>query len=344
MNRNHYMMKGFFFSLCLLFFLSLAERGKAFSETFRLSETSFTLHMNEGKQLKVRGKKVGKLQFVSKNKKICTVSSKGKILAISPGETEIQVHIFGKNGRKLAKRKAFVKVDTTFLAFSNKDLTKAHLGNKTETVLLKPKKDKKFTLPAKKLGYSLQIDGRESKEELFIYLPNKAELREVSFLDGKKIHFKIEGKLPHLNLRSKNAKVKLTLNGKNAILSNLFVEETSILSLNFNSKAKNEAGTKIYVSKKSNLTLNGKNKSPVSVFVWKEGEESETTANMPIQYFSHVPSILVINKGAETGSITTLDYKVSVTVDNKTDRELKINTPSVIKTLPGKTRKTVHGK
>lgn len=327
-----------------LFFLTLIFKKSDFFvfSAPKLNVSDISLHMNEAYALNLSDLPKGaRLQFHSKDNKVCTVSSKGIILGLTPGKTEVIVNVLNKKGKKRFGLKTTVHVDHIFLATSNKDLAKAHVSQKAQTVLLKPKKGGVFSLPKGSLGYGLNV---ESKKDITITINEDTILRELTLTKAPKLKLKIKGSLPLLTLRSEGTKAQVEVGGKKGLLSAFVVDSESTIAFSSSSTKKDEHGTKIYLSQKSHLHLSGKQTSPISVFVWKDAVESDILTKTPIQYFSHVSSTLTLNKGAEASSITTLDYKVSVIVDNKTDRELTINTPSVIKTIPKQTRKTINGK
>jgi chitinase len=84
-------------SLFLLFLLPLGEQPKALGATIRISSQNFTLTVNHYKTLRITGTNQ-KVTWSSGNKKVATVSSKGRVTAIAPGTTTIYASV---SGRKL---------------------------------------------------------------------------------------------------------------------------------------------------------------------------------------------------------------------------------------------------
>lgn len=332
-----------FFALFLL--SSLFLKTEAFGKSPFLEVNELSLFMNEGHTLKIKGLPRGsKLKFSPKDKTVCTVSKKGRIKALLPGETEVKIKVLTKGEEKTADLKLMVKVSSTFLARSQKDLEKAHLSKKVERVLLKPKKNGSFRLPKGRLGYSLLLLPEKEDGKLNLSVEKGSFLREIELLGGKKVKLTIKEFLPSLILGKKSSDISLITSEKNGLITSLQLKEELNLKADFRSGAKDKNGTKLYLSKKGSFDLKGRASHPLSVYVFEEAAESEIKSELPIQLFTSAPSLFTVLKNAKKSTITTLNYKVPVTVDNKTSSELSINTPSLIKTVPAMTRKTITGK
>lgn len=345
MKRIVFSFTTFLLTAFLLFSLTLYFPKKLLAKAPTLTRTEYQLSMNQTSLLKIKDLPKGsKLQFSSKNHEVCSISSKGIMKAHLPGNSEIEVKILTKKGRFITKLTASVLVSTTFLARTQGDLNRAHLSKRAEFVLLKPKKESHFSLPKGRLGYSLSIDMGDSKKKLELEIKKETSIREIILLNAEKAKFQVKASLPSLILRGSKADVSVILADKKGEITSLFAEALGKLSLSFRSKAKNKIGTKVYLSAKNMVKLTGEPLSPLSVFVWKDAAESEVISSVPLHYVVDVPSVLTIQKNTKNVIISTLNYKVPVTVRNESDDEIVVNTPSFVKNVPAKTRKTITGK
>lgn len=329
----------------LLFTVISSATTKAEEKSLTLNKEEFFLLMNQSSSLNVKKLPKGnKVQFTSSDDKLCNISPKGKLKALLPGNCEIIAEVLNKKGKKIASLKAKVHISTSYLATNQKDLNKAHLSKKAESVILKPEKETRFKLPKGKHGYALLIDMDKSKKPLELQIGKDSSIREMILEKAKKASFQIENKLPSFIIRAEQAEVFAELSGKKGQVDSLSMDTEGSLSLSLLGKAKDKNGSKIYLSAKSKVKLAGKPLSPIFLFVKKEAEESEITTSVPLNFLSVARSTLIVEKNAKNVNITTLDYKTPVTVDNKTEKELSVTTPSLPKIVPANTLKTITGK
>lgn len=96
-------MKSFLVALAVLMVLAVPVDAKA------AKIQTFTIKVGQTLTLKVRGVKMKKIKWKSSNKKIATVSKKGKVKGLKAGK----VVITAKSGKKSLKCKVVVKKKTT---------------------------------------------------------------------------------------------------------------------------------------------------------------------------------------------------------------------------------------
>ncbi len=96
-------MKSFLVALAVLMVLAVPVDAKA------AKIQTFTIKVGQTLTLKVRGVKMKKIKWKSSNKKIVTVSKKGKVKGLKAGK----VVITAKSGKKSLKCKVVVKKKTT---------------------------------------------------------------------------------------------------------------------------------------------------------------------------------------------------------------------------------------
>lgn len=325
-------------------FFSLGQ-GSGYANEIKLNKTSFQLHINESAPLRIKGLSKGmKAVFSSENPHIVSISKKGRLTGKAFGEAALTIKILDKKGRVHSKKRVSASVTNTFLASSGKDLELASKNLTKDAVLLRPKKESRFVLKSGKHNYSLMIDMGASKKKVSLILNDNVFLKNLTLVKGKKADIKIMGEVAQLVLGADSMHSSLSTEGKKARVSSIVVEQSSRLSLTTEAKTKDENGLKLYVSKPSSIFIKGKSKTPLTVFLQKEAEESTVTTERSISYISDLPATLVLLAGSEKSEITTLNYKTSVTVDNRTKKTVSVNTPSLTKTVEAGQRKTVSGK
>lgn len=115
----------------------------------KISNTSITLTKGKTKQLKIRGTSK-KVTWSSSNKKVATVTSKGKVTAKKVGKATITAKVNGKKYRcKVTVKAAPAKQNTVWLPATGKKYHKIPNCGR-----MNPKRAKKVTLKeAKRRGY-----------------------------------------------------------------------------------------------------------------------------------------------------------------------------------------------
>lgn len=325
--------------------LSLNKNTFLWAKEAKLQKTSLNLFLNEEAQLKLLHKKSGeKVTFKSDSPSICEVSSSGRLLGVSPGKTSISVTLISKKGKRKKKLKAKVTVGNIILASTQKNLERGLKNPNGNILLLKPKKETSFRIPKGRFHYSLQVDMGKSQKDFHLKTDKDSFLREIQVKYANKVSFGLEGELSSLSLMSGDSTVSITTFGKKSLLSQVLVQAKSYLSLHANSTKATKHTTKIYLSKQSNLSISGKSPSLIEVYAWKDASDSRITSDRTLHYYSGVPSVLELKKGAESSLIRTLDYKVPITVRNYTSSVIEVNTPSLLKTISVGEEKTVSGK
>ena len=144
-----------------------------------------------------------------------------------------------------------------------------------------------------------------------------------------------------LYAKTDNTKIDLKTSGGNNMVHTIFLENPT--NLNFVSNSKKEP-CHIYVLKKSDIKISGKNKNKDIIAIKNTAEETKITADKIIELFADARTTLVVNTGAKNSKITTLNYRTPVTVTNNTDTALTVTTPSVDKTVEAGETHTITGK
>lgn len=336
-------------SLFLLVFLSLVfsfkEQTALAAKEISLQKTSINLFLNEEKSLKVLGKNAGdKITFQSTSPSICRVSKSGRLLALSPGDTSILVKVISKKGKVKKNLKATVKVKDIILASTQENLERGLKNPLGTTVLLKPKKETSFFLPKGNFPYSLQIDMGKSQKEFLLKTDKNSYLKEIQVKNVKKASFFLKGEISSLSSLSSGSSISVTTSGKKALLSQIHILSSGNFFLQADGANRSNKITKVYLSKRAELSISGKPQSALEVYSFQDASDSKISSNKKFHYYASVPSLLELKKGAEGSLIRTLDYKVSVTVKNGTSSMVEVQTPSLLKAIPAGEEKTVNGK
>jgi len=286
-----------------------------------LNKPSINLHIEQGYNLKIKGlDKNFTVQWSAGNKKVATVSSKGFIRGQANGKTAIYAKIYNKNKLKYSL-KADVKVDKKGYAATQASFVSLLKNSKVSDIIVSGKAD--FTVPNGFFGKNVESTG----SSLSLKVSAGSSLNSVKIVGTKSAKINILGQLSSLYAKTDNTKIDLKTSGGNNMVHTIFLENPT--NLNFVSNSRNEP-CNIYVLKKSDIKISGKNKNK--------------DADKIIELFADARTTLVVNAGAKNSKITTLNYRTPVTVTNNTDTALTVTTPSVDKTVEAGETHTITGK
>ena len=300
-----------------------------------LNKPSINLHIEQGYNLKIKGlDKNFTVQWSAGNKKIATVSSKGFIRGQANGKTVIYAKIYNKNKLKYSL-KADVKVDKKGYAATLASFISLLKNSKVSDIIVNGKAD--FTVPNGFFGKNVESTGNS----LSLKVSAGSSLNSVKIVGTKSAKINILGQLSSLCAKTDNTKIGLKTSAGNNMVHTIFLENPT--NLDFVSNSKKEP-CHIYVLKKSDIKISGKNKNKDIIAIKNTAEETKITADKIIELFADARTTLVVNTGAKNSKITTLNYRTPVTVTNNTDTALTVTTPSVDKTVEAGETHTITGK
>lgn len=167
-------------SICLILTLIITSvfAGAVFAKS-KLNKKSITIKVGQTYKLKLKKKGKKKVKWISKNKKVATVSKKGKVKGKKPGNTVI----IAKRGKK--KYKCKVTVISNVIATPTpapQPTTKAPTPETTTAVLETTTESKPtFTYKEEDEG-GLTITGYTGTET-DVVIPNKIDNKEVTRID-----------------------------------------------------------------------------------------------------------------------------------------------------------------
>ena len=322
-------------TISILLITVLFSATPVFAAKAELSNTSVNLHIEQGYSLKIKGldKKLT-VKWSAGNKKIASVSEKGLVKGKSGGKTTIYAKIYNKNKFKYTL-KARVKVDTNGYATNQASFLNLLKNHEVNDIIVNGKDN--FIVPKGFFGKNLESIG----SRLSLKVSAGSFLNSVKIVDTKSARINILGQLSSLYAKKDKAKINLKASGDNAILHTIFLENPT--SLDFVSD-NNKATCNIYVFKKSDIKISGKNKNRDIIAIDNTAEETKITANKKIECYIDAYTAIVVNPGAEDSKITTLNYRTPVTVTNNTNVRLTVTTPSVEKTVNAGETHTITGK
>ena len=295
-----------------------------------LNKSSVNLHIEQGYSLKIKGidKKLT-IKWSAGNKNIASVSDKGSVKGLAKGKTVVYAKIYNKNKLKYTL-KSKINVDNIGYATNQASLTSLLKNTKVNG-----KTD--FTIPKGNFGKNIE----SNTKNLSLKIEAGSSLNSVILSGTENAKIEVFGQLSYLYSKKDNAKISLKSSGKNAVVNAIHLEKPS--ALNYVSDS-NKALCNIFVLAKSNIKISGKNKKKDVIAIKETAEETRVTASKNIDLYTDARTTLVVNSGAKDSKITTLNYKIPITVTNNTDSALTVTTPSVEKKVEAGETHTVTGK
>lgn len=300
-----------------------------------LNKSSVNLHIEQGYSLKIKGidKKLT-IKWSAGNKNIASVSDKGSVKGLAKGKTVVYAKIYNKNKLKYTL-KSKINVDNIGYATNQASLTSLLKNTKVNDIIVNGKTD--FTIPKGNFGKNIE----SNTKNLSLKIEAGSSLNSVILSGTENAKIEVFGQLSYLYSKKDNAKISLKSSGKNAVVNAIHLEKPS--ALNYVSDS-NKALCNIFVLAKSNIKISGKNKKKDVIAIKETAEETRVTASKNIDLYTDARTTLVVNSGAKDSKITTLNYKIPITVTNNTDSALTVTTPSVEKKVEAGETHTVTGK
>ena len=300
-----------------------------------LNKSSVNLHIEQGYSLKIKGidKKLT-IKWSAGNKNIASVSDKGSVKGLAKGKTVVYAKIYNKNKLKYTL-KSKINVDNIGYATNQASLTGLLKNTKVNDIIVTGKAD--FTIPKGNFGKNIE----SNTKNLSLKIEAGSSLNSVILSGTENAKIEVFGQLSYLYSKKDNAKISLKSSGKNAVVNAIHLEKPS--ALNYVSDS-NKALCNIFVLAKSNIKISGKNKKKDVIAIKETAEETRVTASKNIDLYTDARTTLVVNSGAKDSKITTLNYKIPITVTNNTDSALTVTTPSVEKKVEAGETHTVTGK
>ena len=307
----------------------------ALAATPVLNKSSVDLHIEQGYKLKIRGidKKLT-IKWSAGNKNIASVSDKGSVKGLAKGKTVVYAKIYNKNKLKYTL-KTKINVDNIGYATNQASLTGLLKNTKVNDIIVNGKAD--FTIPKGNFGKNLE----SNTKNLSLKIEAGSSLNSVKLISTENAKIEVLGQLSYLYSQKDNTKINLKSSGKNAVVNAIHLEKPS--TLNYVSDSNKEL-CNIFALAKSNIKISGKNKKKDVIAIKESAEESKVTASKNIDLYTDARTTLVVNNGAKDSKITTLNYKIPITVTNNTDSTLTVTTPSVEKKVEAGETHTVTGK
>ena len=300
-----------------------------------LNKSSVNLHIEQGYKLKIRGiDKKSTIKWSVGNKNIATVSDKGSVKGLAQGKTIIYAKIYNKNKLKYTL-KTKINVDSKGYATNQASLTALLKNTKVNDIIVSGKAD--FTIPKGNFGKNLE----SNTKNLSLKIEAGSSINSVKLISTENAKIEVLGQLSYLYLKKDNTKISLKSSGKNAVVNSIYLEKPS--ALNFVSDS-NKALCNLFVLAKSDIKISGKNKKKDVIAIKESAEETKVTTSKNIDLYTDARTTLVVNNGAKDSKITTLNYKIPITVTNNTDSTLTVTTPSVEKKVEAGETHTVTGK
>jgi len=300
-----------------------------------LNKSSVNLHIEQGYSLKIKGidKKLT-IKWSAGNKNIASVSDKGSVKGLAKGKTVVYAKLYNKNKLKYTL-KSKINVDNIGYATNQASLTSLLKNTKVNDIIVNGKTD--FTIPKGNFGKNIE----SNTKNLSLKIEAGSSLNSVILSGTENAKIEVFGQLSYLYSKKDNAKISLKSSGKNAVVNAIHLEKPS--ALNYVSDS-NKALCNIFVLAKSNIKISGKNKKKDVIAIKETAEETRVTASKNIDLYTDARTTLVVNSGAKDSKITTLNYKIPITVTNNTDSALTVTTPSVEKKVEAGETHTVTGK
>ena len=305
------------------------------SATPMLNKSSVNLHIEQGYKLKIKGldKKLT-IKWSTGNKNIASISDKGSVKGLAKGKTVVYAKIYNKNKLKYTL-KAKITVDRKGYATNQTSLAKLLKNDKVSDIIVNGKTD--FIIPKGNFGKNLESTGKN----LSLKIDAESSLNFVKLTGTENANIEVLGQLSYLYSKNDNTKISLKSFGKNAAINAIHLEKPSALAFTSDS---NEALCNIFVLAKSDIKISGKNKNKDVIAIKESAEETRVTASKNIDLYTDTRTTLVVNSEAKDSKITTLNYKIPITVTNNTDSALTVTTPSVEKKVEAGETHTVTGK
>lgn len=300
-----------------------------------LNKSSVNLHIEQGYKLKIRGiDKKSTIKWSVGNKNIATVSDKGSVKGLAQGKTIIYAKIYNKNKLKYTL-KVKINIDSKGYATNQASLTGLLKNTKVNDIIVNGKAD--FIIPKGNFGKNIE----SNTKNLSLKIEAGSSLNSIILISTENAKIEVLGQLSYLYSQKDNTKISLKSSGKNATVNSIHLEKPS--ALNYVSDS-NKALCNIFVLAKSNIKISGKNKNKDVIAIKESAEETKVTASKNIDLYTDARTTLVVNNGAKDSKITTLNYKIPITVTNNTDSTLTVTTPSVEKKVEAGETHTVTGK
>lgn len=300
-----------------------------------LNKSSVNLHIEQRCRLKIKGlDKNLTTKWSAKNKNIAAVSANGLVKGLSNGKTLIYAKIYTKNKLKYTL-KTTVNVDNKGYATNQASLANLLKNAEVNDIIVNSKNN--LSIPKGSFGKNLEADGKNFS----LKIDEGSSLNSVKLTDTKNAKIEVSGQLAYLYSVNNDAKVSLKAVGKDAEVNVIHLEKPA--SLDFNSDS-NNALCNIFVLAKSDIKISGKSKKNDMIAIKETAEETSITANKNIDLYTDTRTTLVVNSGAKNSKITTLNYKVPITVTNNTDTDITVITPSVEKKVEADSTHTITGK
>lgn len=122
MNKDTFVKKiGFIVAIFFLMLGVASTEYSVYAKTVKLNKQSATIYVGKTLQLKVKNTKK-KIKWYTSNKKVATVSSKGKVTARKPGKVTITAKVNGKkyNCKITVKKRTYLSAKKITLSYGEK--------------------------------------------------------------------------------------------------------------------------------------------------------------------------------------------------------------------------------
>ncbi len=324
-----------FMLTAVFWFLTLSYHVSAASPS--LSKENISLHIGQSLSVKIKQlPKTSSVKWSVRNKAVATVSKTGRISAVSKGSTTVIAKIYQKN-RLSYTLTAKVKVDGKGYASNNRSLKKLLSDSKIDTIILNGKIGYKFIVPKGNFAGMLEVYGKN----ISISIADESFVNSLSFVNSGKFNLSVAGQLAHLYVKKEGISLQLDTTGTNSVVNSVYLEKES--KLNLNSAGSTSSGN-IYVLAKADISISGNGEKREMIMVRDTAKESSITLDKNADLYTDANIYCTVNNNGKDSKLTTLDYKISVTLTNNTANAFTVITPSVEKTVEAGSTRTVNGK
>ena len=303
--------------------------------TPKLNKTSINLYIEQGYKLKIKGlNKNLTAKWSVKNVKIASISNNGTVKGLAAGKTIGYAKIYSKNKLKYTL-KVNIIVDNKGYATNQAEFSRLLKNTKVNDIIVNGKNN--FTVINSSFGKNIEAIGKE----LSLTINDGSSLNSIALSNAQNAKIEVLGQLSYLYAKKDDSKISLKSSGKNSIVNAIHLEKPA--SLDFKSDS-SEAHCDIFVLAKSDIKISGNNNKADKISIDANAEETEITADKNIELFTDARTVLIVNAGAKDTKITTLNYKIPITITNNTDKDILVTTPSVEKKVEPSSTHTVTGK
>jgi uncharacterized repeat protein (TIGR02543 family) len=240
------------------------------------------------------------------------------VIAVVMSSVPQTVQAAGKTTAKNTTAKQSVVVT------SQTELDKALADANITSITIKTSAEKKLTIPNKAYRTKTLIVNAAK-----LTLSNEALFKAVIITNAKALTEKAKGNSITVN----DKKLSVTITSKSAPKSITFAKAGTNSKLTIDGTLK-----QLNISKKANLTLNGKTSKSVPVWINEGAGDTNLTSSLPVKVNSDTTVKITLKKGAEKSAITLTKSTSTISVVNKTGKSISVNTPEGKKSVAaGKT-------